>query len=212
LSSLDHQFPRLAGAVCVAIQDHADELTALDRAIGDADHGINMKRGFTAVAAKLDALAAMPFSAAVTEAGKTLVMTIGGASGPLFGTLFMRLGAELPAAGEVTRVQLAHAVRAALDAVQARGKAVRGQKTMIDVLGPLSDRLGDDTPLSSVELVECVHQAAQATLPLLAERGRASFLGERSRGHLDPGARSTEIIVAALATAWDEQCDHKDTR
>jgi dihydroxyacetone kinase-like protein len=202
LSSPDSLFLQLARAACAAVEQHADELTALDRAIGDADHGINMRRGFGAVAAKLDALAPLPLGAAVSEVGKTLVMTVGGASGPLFGTLFMRLGSGLPAEGEPTRADLARALRSAIEAVQARGRATLGQKTLIDVLDPLATRLADAEPLDADQLIECVHRAAQSTIPLRAEKGRASFLGERSCGHLDPGARSTEIIVAALVGAW----------
>ncbi len=202
LSSPDAPLRALLLAVCSAVEERADELTELDRAIGDADHGINMRRGFAAVAAKVDALAAMPIGQATSELGKTLVMTVGGASGPLYGTLFMKLGAELPAGQPMTRAALARASRQAMEAVQARGKATRGQKTLLDVVGPLCELLEGDAPLTPGALVACVHDAAQATIALRAEKGRASFLGERSVGHLDPGARSTEIIVTALADAW----------
>ena len=206
MSSPKPPFACLAQAVCIAVERHADELTALDQAIGDADHGINMRRGFAAVAEKIDALGAMPFGAAVAEVGKILVMTVGGASGPLYGTFFMRLGAELGATPAPKRADLARAMRRALEAVQARGKAVRGQKTMLDVLEPLVDLLDGDAPRSASDIAVCAHQAAMATVPLRAEKGRASFLGDRSRDHLDPGARSTEIIAVALAATWEDQC------
>jgi len=203
-------FARVMGAVCETIDAHADELTELDRVIGDADHGLNMKRGFAAIEARMDALSAMPLSAAITESGKTLVMTVGGASGPLFGTLLMRFGTELgsgPLAQATagvspaplpTRSQLARALQVALDAVKARGKAVRGQKTMIDVLEPVAQLLASSEPVTPAQISACASAAAQATVPMKAERGRASFLGERSVGHLDPGARSTELIIKAI--------------
>lgn len=175
----------------------AGELTELDRAIGDGDHGINMQRGFEAVLAQLDQLAAQGLGNALKGVGTTLVLKVGGASGPLYGTLFMALGKALP--DEVTREQLADALALALDAVKARGKSDIGQKTMLDVLGPVLAVLrdgGDDLPS---RLRATAAAAASATVPMKAIRGRASFLGERSIGHMDPGARSSALMVEAVA-------------
>jgi dihydroxyacetone kinase-like protein len=138
--------------------------------------------------------------AALQAIGMKLVMTVGGASGPLFGTLLITMGKSLPA--EPTRADLAHAVRAALVAVQARGKSEPGQKTLLDVLAPLADALEAGTALAALPAL--AQAAADATVPLRAIRGRASFLGERSVGHMDPGAQSLAWLVAALVEAWDD--------
>jgi dihydroxyacetone kinase-like protein len=175
---------------------HADELTALDQAIGDGDHGANMKRGFEAVLADLDALAAKPLPDALKAAGTQLVMKVGGASGPLYGTLFMALGKSFPETPD--RASLAAAFGAAIAAVKARGKSDAGQKTMLDVLVPVHAALADGG--DSASLAARAHAAAEATVPMKATRGRASFLGERSIGHMDPGARSSALIVEAVAS------------
>ena len=180
-------------AVAASIAAHADELTALDSAIGDGDHGANMKRGFDAVAADLDALVRHPLPEALRAVGTKLVMTVGGASGPLYGTLFIALGKELATAPD----DYAGALARAVDAVAARGKSMKGQKTMLDVLYPVADAFGARRPAN--EIVAVAHDAAAATRDVLATRGRASFLGERSIGHVDPGARSSALIVEAVA-------------
>jgi len=182
-------------AVAASIAAHAEELTALDSAIGDGDHGANMKRGFDAVSADLDALIRHPLPEALKAVGMKLVMTVGGASGPLYGTLFISLGKELAMAPD----DYAGALARAVDAVAARGKSTRGQKTMLDVLYPVADAFGARRPAS--EIVAVAHDAAAATRDVLATRGRASFLGERSIGHVDPGARSSALIVEAVAGA-----------
>lgn len=179
---------------------HADELTALDQAIGDGDHGVNMRRGAEAVLAAREEILAKPLPAALQAIGMKLVMTVGGASGPLYGTLLMTLGKALPEAP--TRADLARAASAALAAVQARGKSEPGQKTMLDVLAPLAAALESGTSVSALPGI--ADQAAQATVPMRAIRGRASFLGDRSIGHIDPGARSLSLIVAALCGAWEQ--------
>jgi phosphoenolpyruvate---glycerone phosphotransferase subunit DhaL len=179
----------------------AGELTDLDRAIGDGDHGINMQRGFEAVLAQLDQLAAQGLGNALKGVGTTLVLKVGGASGPLYGTLFMALGKALP--DEVTREQLVDALALAVDAVKARGKSDIGQKTMLDVLGPVLAVLrggGGDLPS---RLRATAAAAASATVPMKATRGRASFLGERSIGHMDPGARSSALMVEAVADVME---------
>nr|WP_206079029.1 dihydroxyacetone kinase subunit DhaL [Mesorhizobium camelthorni] len=177
------------------IAAHADELTALDRAIGDGDHGLNMKRGFEAVRAETAALAEKPLPEALKAIGTKLVMTVGGASGPLFGTLFMTLGKELPA--EPDRAELAAALAKSIDAVAARGKSQAGQKTMLDVLYPVQCAVAEGK--SADEVAAAADAAAEATKPMKAIRGRASFLGDRSIGHMDPGARSAALITRAIA-------------
>jgi dihydroxyacetone kinase-like protein len=193
---------RLIEAVAQTIIAHAEELTALDQAIGDGDHGINMKRGFEAVLADLDQHAGKPLPEALKAIGMALVMKVGGASGPLYGTLFMTLGKELPASP--SPADAAQALAAAIEAVKARGKSDIGQKTMLDVLAPVRDALA-----SGRDPVAAAMAAAEATIPMRAVRGRASFLGDRSIGHMDPGARSSALIVAAVADvleagAWEK--------
>ena len=185
----------LITAAADAIAAHADELTALDQAIGDGDHGLNMKRGFDAVRADADAIAAKPLPKALKAIGTKLVMTVGGASGPLYGTLFLTLGKEWPAT--LDRAALADALKKATDAVAARGKSQAGQKTLLDVLYPVQAALGAGADPAA--LANAADAAASATGPLLAIRGRASFLGERSIGHVDAGARSAAILVRAIA-------------
>jgi phosphoenolpyruvate---glycerone phosphotransferase subunit DhaL len=179
----------------------AQELTELDRAIGDGDHGINMERGFEAVLAQVDQLAAQGLANALIGVGTTLVLKVGGASGPLYGTLFMALGKAWPA--EATREQVTEALARALEAVKARGKSDLGQKTMLDVLGPVLAVVregGQDLPS---RLRTTATAAASATVPMKAIRGRASFLGERSIGHMDPGARSSALLVEAVADVME---------
>lgn len=186
----------LVNAVVAVIDGHAEELTTLDQAIGDGDHGINMKRGFEAVAADAAALSARSWPEFLKGVGTTLVMKVGGASGPLFGTLFMALGKELPE--KPARDDLVRAFRAAIRAVQARGKAERGHKTMLDVLIPVAESL-EAGSFTAAEITRTAHEAAEATKPIKAIRGRASFLGDRSIGHMDPGARSSALLVETVA-------------
>lgn len=186
---------KLIDAVSATISTHAEELTELDSAIGDADHGLNMKRGFEAVLADKAAIAAKPLPDALRAIGMALVMKVGGASGPLYGTLFMTLGKELPA--EPKLPELARAMKASIEALKQRGKADFGNKTMLDVLGPITDRLGQ-APIRFDDLRAVAKESAEKTVPMKAIRGRASFLGDRSIGHMDPGARSSQLIVDAV--------------
>lgn len=174
---------------------HAEELTELDQAIGDGDHGINMKRGFDAVMADVEKLAGQSWPEALRGIGMTLVMKVGGASGPLYGTLFLTLGKDLPASP--AKGDWVRSFGVAVKAVQARGKAELGHKTMLDVLLPISADLeaGMHEPTA---IKERAHQYAEATKPLKATKGRASFLGDRSIGHLDPGARSSALMIATI--------------
>lgn len=189
-------------AVARRVIDHAEELTRLDQAIGDGDHGLNMKRGFEAVLAELGALSQKPLPDAVTAVGTRLVMTVGGASGPLYGTLFMSLGRTLP--HTLTQAAVADAFAAAIAAVKKRGKSDVGQKTMLDVLAPVLEVLKGDADGLAERLRSAAAAAAEATIPMKAIRGRASFLGERSIGHMDPGARSAALMVEAVADVMEE--------
>lgn len=187
--------------VARAIIAEAEHLTALDQAIGDGDHGLNMKRGMEAVLAELPKLDGKPPGDVLKAVGMQLVMKVGGASGPLFGTLAMELGKGIPP--QPTRADLATALAAAVAAVAARGKAEQGQKTMLDVLIPVSEAL--QAGRSAAEIKAVALAAADATIPVKATRGRASFLGERSIGHMDPGSRSSALIVAAIC----DRLEHK---
>jgi dihydroxyacetone kinase-like protein len=184
---------RLVRALAASMIDHADELTSLDQAIGDGDHGLNMKRGFESVLAGLPGLAEKSFPEMLKAIGMTLVMKVGGASGPLFGTFFMELGKALPEAP--ARADLVAATGQAIDAVKARGRSDTGQKTLLDVLVPAQAvfAAGGDGQAIAATAVD----AAERTVPMLATRGRASFLGERSIGHMDPGSRSAQLLIGA---------------
>jgi dihydroxyacetone kinase-like protein len=183
----------LVRALAEAVIQHADELTGLDQAIGDGDHGLNMKRGFEAVLATLPGLADKALPEMLKSIGMTLVMKVGGASGPLVGTFFMELGKALPE--QPTRAEFVAAADMAINAVKARGRSEAGQKTLLDVLVPVQAVLaaGGDARAIAMEAA----QAADRTTPMLAIRGRASFLGERSIGHMDPGSRSTSLLIGA---------------
>jgi len=189
------EFRDLVVAMSGAIAANSEQLTALDSAIGDGDHGANMKRGFEAVEGELEQLADKPVPDALKAAGMKLVMTVGGASGPLFGTFFMTLGKELPE--DFDRAGFVDAFGKAVDAVAARGKSHAGQKTMLDVLYPLRDAMLEGLDLAGI--AACADAAAEATIPMLATRGRASFLGERSIGHMDPGAASVALLAGVVA-------------
>lgn len=188
---------RLIVAIASRVIANAEELTDLDRAIGDGDHGTNMRRGFEAVLAAADELSAKRLGESLKGIGTTLVMKVGGASGPLYGTLFLSLGKSL--VDEVSREQVAEALAAAIEAVKARGKSEAGQKTMLDVFLPVLEVVREGGEGFPARLRATARLAAENTIPMKAIRGRASFLGERSIGHMDPGARSSELIVDAVA-------------
>ncbi len=192
---------RLIVAVANRVVASAEELTDLDRAIGDGDHGTNMRRGFEAVLAVADELSAKSLGESLKGVGTTLVMKVGGASGPLYGTLFMSLGKSL--ADDVSQAQVAEAFAVAIEAVKARGKSDVGQKTMLDVFHPVLGALCEGGEGLPARLKLTAKRAAEDTIPMNAIRGRASFLGERSVGHMDPGARSSELIVDAVADVME---------
>ncbi len=182
------------------IAAHADELTRLDQAIGDGDHGLNMVRGFNAIAAAIDEIAAMPFGAALQKAGMTLVMNVGGASGPLYGSLLMGMGkasAEAPRDGAGISAMLGEGI----EAVKKRGKSDAGAKTMLDVMIPVHQVIADGGGIAQVRAT--ADESLAATKDMLATKGRAAFLGERSIGHLDPGARSSALLIHAVCDALE---------
>jgi phosphoenolpyruvate---glycerone phosphotransferase subunit DhaL len=194
---------KLVRALAVSVIEHAEELTSLDQAIGDGDHGLNMKRGFEAVLATLPALADKSMPEMLKAIGMTLVMKVGGASGPLVGTFFMELGKALPE--KPTRADLVAATDKAIAAVKARGRSEAGQKTLLDVLVPVQAIFaagGDATAIAAGAA-----EAAERTTPMLATRGRASFLGERSIGHMDPGSRSASLLIGAAVATLEFEAD-----
>ncbi len=186
------------------LHENATYLTQLDSAIGDADHGINMDRGFTAVRAKFPTMATMDIATQLKTVGTTLVSTVGGASGPLYGTAFLRAGVAVAGKQQLGPADVVALLEAFLGGIVARGKAQPGEKTMVDALTPAlaaaKQALNEGLPLR--ELASRATQAAEegmkATIPLLATKGRASYLGERSVGHQDPGATSSWLILRSL--------------
>ncbi|GAA0941282.1 MULTISPECIES: dihydroxyacetone kinase subunit DhaL [Streptomyces violaceusniger group] len=193
-------FLRWLTAAATSVGREAARLTDLDSAIGDADHGTNMQRGFAAVTEALEKEPPGSPGAALILAGRQLISKVGGASGPLYGTLLRRAGKALGDAEQITPQQLADALRAGVDAVAQLGGAAAGDKTMLDALLPAVEALGGGTG-SFAAAGEAAEKGALATVPMLARKGRASYLGERSVGHQDPGATSSALIVGALAEA-----------
>ncbi|MGF0173822.1 dihydroxyacetone kinase subunit DhaL [Streptomyces sp. Marseille-Q5077] len=193
-------FRRWMTATAASVDREAERLTSLDSPIGDADHGSNLHRGFTAVATALEKEDPQTPGAILMLAGRQLISTVGGASGPLYGTLLRRTGKALGDAGEVSEDQFGQALRAGVDAVMTLGGAAPGDKTMIDALVPAVDALGDGFASARA----AADEGALATTPLQARKGRASYLGERSIGHQDPGATSSALLIAALAEANGE--------
>jgi dihydroxyacetone kinase-like protein len=187
-----------------------DHLTQLDAAIGDADHGVNMDRGFDAVLGRLAALEDRTPGAQLTEVGRTIVTVVGGASGPLYGSAFIELGRVLDAEAEVGPELLLDGLRAGLAAIQRRGAAVEGDKTMVDAYAPAlaafeaKVRAGGSLQTATEAAAAAAADGVRATVPLRARKGRASYLGPRSVGHQDPGATSTALIFAALAEVFAE--------
>jgi phosphoenolpyruvate---glycerone phosphotransferase subunit DhaL len=188
------------------IDENADRLTELDAAIGDADHGSNMRRGTAAVTAAFAEMPPAAAAAALKQAGMVLIRSVGGASGPLYGTFFLRAAAATGENG-LDAPSFAKAFRAGLDGVVARGKAEPGDKTMFDALAPAADALdesiatGADLPTALDAALTAAESGRDATIPLQARKGRASYLGERSAGHQDPGATSATLLIRAARRA-----------
>ena len=181
--------------------DHLEELTALDQAIGDGDHGLNMKRGAQAIQAKLAEMEGKGLHESLKTMGKTCVAMIGGSSGPVFGTLLMTLGKELPPAP--TAADFALALRASIEALTRLGKAEVGQKTLLDVLDPVQKVLASGGPDLIARVRQCAFDSARATADMDATRGRSSFLGERAKGHIDPGSRSMALIIGSVCDSLE---------
>jgi dihydroxyacetone kinase-like protein len=198
-------FVRFLGTFADRIHERRDELTRLDSAIGDADHGINMDRGFTAVRAKLAELDGSDLGATAKAVGMTLISTVGGASGPLYGTFFLRLGTAFGEAEATDAAGLGAALRAGLEGVVHRGKAVMDDKTMVDAMSPAVDAYearSDDGISAGLDAAASAAAAGRDRVtPLVARKGRASYLGERAANHQDPGATSTTILFEALRDA-----------
>jgi dihydroxyacetone kinase-like protein len=190
------------------IAENKQYLTELDSAIGDADHGINMDRGFQAVLPKLDSQSGGDIGAAFKTVGSTLISTVGGASGPLYGTFFLQLGIATTGRSSIDLAQWLVGLEAAVAAIQRLGKAEPGDKTMLDALIPARDALrralsdGASPAKALDDTVGAAEEGMRATIPLVARKGRASYLGERSAGHQDPGATSSYMLVRAAADEW----------
>ncbi|HEX7247859.1 MAG TPA: dihydroxyacetone kinase subunit DhaL [Actinomycetota bacterium] len=200
--------------IAATIAENKQHLTDLDSAIGDADHGINMDRGFQAVLAKLDTVETDgDIGALFKTVGMTLVSTVGGAGGPLYGTLFLQLGAATAGKAQLTVEDWSAALDAAVSGVQARGKAELGDKTMLDALIPARDAFaaavteGAEMPAALRRSAEAAEQGMSDTIPLVARKGRASYLGERSAGHQDPGATSSFLLLRTVADSCGDVPD-----
>jgi dihydroxyacetone kinase-like protein len=200
------------GEIAAAVRAESEHLTQLDAAIGDGDHGINMNRGFDAVQKALAGQdGSVPPGQLLIIAGKTLVSTVGGASGPLWGTALRHAGRTLGKAETFDAAGLVDAMQAAIDAVIELGAAAPGDKTMVDALLPAVDTLrervasGEPPDLAAAAAAKAAEEGARATVPMQARKGRASYLGERSIGHQDPGATSSALVIRALERALAQE-------
>ncbi len=188
------------------VAENKEHLTQLDAAIGDADHGINMDRGMQAVVGEIGCVEFVDVSALFKKVGMTLVAIVGGASGPLYGTFFLRFGTSSGEVVSLSATGLATALRAGLEGVVARGKPELGDKTMLDSMSPAMDALdaaidsGQELPVALATALAAAEAGRDSTIPMLARKGRASYLGERSVGHQDPGATSTALLFEAAAS------------
>jgi len=195
-------------AVASAMALNKDHLTQLDSPIGDGDHGANMDRGFQAVVSKLPAVVAADIGSIFKTVGMTLVSTVGGAAGPLYGTFFLQLATATAGKTELQLSDWVAALQAGVGGVIMRGKASLGDKTMVDALIPALDALkvaaadGASFPIALRQSAEAAEQGMLGTIPLVARKGRASYLGERSAGHQDPGATSSHLLLKAAAETW----------
>ena len=187
------------------LHEQRQYLTDLDSPIGDADHGTNMDRGFTAVRAKIEAANEQDVSALLKLVAMTLISTVGGSSGPLYGTAFLRAATAVQGKADLNLDDCVTALNAAVQGIRDRGKATTGEKTMLDALVPAQEALaaaaseGLDLPGAFARAAVAAEAGAEATIPMLATKGRASYLGERSLGHQDPGATSSALMLRAVA-------------
>lgn len=195
-------------AYAEVIAANKDYLTQLDSDIGDGDHGANMHRGFQTVLTKLPGVADKDIATVFKTVGMTLISTVGGASGPLYGTFFLQMGTASAGKNELTADDWRAALQAAIDGVIMRGKAALGDKTMVDTLVPALESLkaalakGDSLPAALQASAEAAEQGMLSTIPIVARKGRASYLGERSANHQDPGATSSRMLLKAAADTW----------
>ena len=202
---LVHDWIRAVAKVMALNKDH---LTQLDSPIGDGDHGVNMDRGFQAVVSKLPAVVAPDIGTIFKAVGMTLVSTVGGAAGPLYGTFFLQLATATAGKTELHLSDWVAALQAGVGGVIMRGKASLGDKTMVDALIPALESLkaaaanGESFPIALRQSAEAAEQGMLGTIPLVARKGRASYLGERSAGHQDPGATSSHLLLKAAAETW----------
>ena len=194
-------------AIGHVMEANKEFLTQLDAAIGDADHGINMERGFKKVNSQLSTIADKDIGSIFKSTGMALISSVGGASGPLYGTLFLRAGTVASGKHELNTTELAGVLKAGLSGVIERGKAQVGDKTMVDALTPavkaFEQAAGDGVGIAEAlgQTVAAAEQGMKDTIPLIARKGRASYLGERAIGHQDPGATSVYLIIKALHDA-----------
>jgi phosphoenolpyruvate---glycerone phosphotransferase subunit DhaL len=191
--------------IAQVLHEQRQYLTELDSAIGDADHGFNMDRGFTAIEAKLDSVEGQDAGSVLKMVASTLISTVGGAAGPLYGTAFLRAGVALTGKTTLTVEDCVTGLNAGVQGIRDRGKATTGEKTMVDALVPAQEALaaaaseGLDLPQAFDRAASAAEAGAEATIPMLATKGRASYLGERSIGHKDPGATSSALLLRAVA-------------
>jgi len=205
-----HQVVQWVQDFATQIEQNKDYLTELDAAIGDADHGINMERGFKKVMSQLSSVADKDIGSILKSVSMTLISSVGGASGPLYGTFFLRASTVAVDKQELTDEEIVGLLQAGLDGVLQRGKAQLGDKTMVDVLSPSVDTFaqavgeGKNTLAAMQEAVVAAEQAMKDTIPMLARKGRASYLGERSVGHQDPGATSAYLMLKCLLASLEK--------
>jgi dihydroxyacetone kinase-like protein len=198
------------GRIAKAVEEHKDYLTELDSAIGDADHGINLNRGFSKAWEKVNAGSYADVGGVFRDVAMSMMSSVGGASGPLYGTLFMKMSAKLAGKSEADASLFAESLRDGLAGIVALGKAQVGDKTMVDALTPAADALsaeaasGADLISALKRTLEAAEEGMKSTIPLVARKGRASYLGERSAGHQDPGATSTLLILNCFLEAVSE--------
>jgi dihydroxyacetone kinase-like protein len=202
--------PNLIKAVANSIEKNAEEVTALDQAIGDGDHVTNLQRGLDALLNQKNEIATLEWTQAIQKIGMTLLSTMGGASGSLFGTLFISMSKATDNKTTLTQQDFANIFSQGVEAVKKRGKSDAGEKTMLDVLIPVTERFTKDVN-DSVEfpkLLENICQTAQkgmkSTRDMIATKGRASYMGEKSRGHIDAGARTSQLMICAIVTVLNE--------
>lgn len=196
------------------IHENKDYLTELDAAIGDADHGINMDRGFQKIITQLPNIADKDIGSILKTVSMTLISSIGGASGPLYGSLFLRASGTVAGKEELTQIDMQKLLQAGLQGVLQRGKAKPGDKTMIDVLSPATvafeEAVGNGKNMSEAmqQMVAIAEKAMKDTIPMLAKKGRASYLGDRSIGHQDPGATSCYLMLKSLSDSYSSTVSH----